>query len=393
MSRDKIAPFLRGNMWWARVPRLGELSVQRSLGVSGKENRDVAVEVCTFLRWLRGRRESFLLDQMALGKTPVGDAYTAYIENRLDTYITDLRDGVTDVDLEPYVDRWQKELVRRKKPQAGSRAKYLRQVRTLIVTGKPFKRSQFTKQRIRDWLSGLEIGQPNRHRAALSSFAEYLVFEDIIPANPVRQVKAAAESDPRVRHLTQLDAKKLLAAFDGLEDFPGPRFKALHALMLATGMEFGAAVAVDPATVTDTTVYAAGTKKHHRRRTTTINERWAWAWEIARAEILRWADGSRPFRAISVHQSNRALRAALKAAKMDTAYTQHDHRHTWAVQAVRDGLALHAVAHQLGHRDATMVLRVYGRFQPTNADFRPKKQSNTPDTATVDISTESSDVR
>lgn len=45
-----ITPFLRGPVWWARVPRLDAASVQRSLGVRGKVNRDVAVTVCDFLR-------------------------------------------------------------------------------------------------------------------------------------------------------------------------------------------------------------------------------------------------------------------------------------------------------------------------------------------------------
>jgi len=362
MTRTAPTPWLKGNVWYARVPRLDAPGVLRPIGVRGKDNRDVARNVCAFLQWLRSRRESFLLDAMAGKKVSVGAAFTAYTEGRLDAFIVEARDGVTDVDIEPYVARWQRELARRQKPNAASRAKYLKQVRTLIPDGVRFPRSAFTKQRIRDWLDGLGISQPNRHRAALSSFAEFLLFEDVIAGNPVKRVPRTSESDPRTRHLSQADAKKLLEAL-------APEFRPIHALMLATGMEFGAAQAVDPQTVTESTVYAQGTKKHHRRRTCTITERWCWAWEIARAEILSHRDGERPFGKVSVHASLRALRKALGDAKLDTSYTQHDHRHTWAVQAVRDGLPLHAIAHQLGHRDATMVLKVYGRFQPTQADF------------------------
>jgi integrase len=372
MPRVSPSPFLRGNSWWARIPRLAAPAVQRPLGVLGATNRDVALEVCRFLAWCKGRRESFLLDAIAENKTTAGEAHTAYVENRLTTFIVELRDGVTDTDIEPYVMRWQKELTRRKKPNAETRAKYLRQVRTLLIEGTPFRRSAFTKQRIRDWLSSLEIEQPNRYRAALSSFAEYLVFEDVLPGNPVRLVPMAAESEPRTKHLSQLDAKKLIAAFD-----PGMKYKALHALMLATGMEFGAARMVDPATITDNSAFADGTKRAHRRRTVTIPERWQWAWEIARDEILNYGDGQRPLASISVYQSARALARALKAAKLDESYTQHDHRHTWAVQAIRDGIPLHVVAHQLGHRDATMVLKVYGRFVPTSADFRTRSATST----------------
>ncbi len=81
----------------------------------------------------------------------------------------------------------------------------------------------------------------------------------------------------------------------------------------------------------------------------------------------------------------------MKAAKLDPAYTQHGHRHTWAVQAIRDGIPLHVVAHQLGHRDPTMTLRVYGRFVPTSSDYRnatdPKTEPSTPISATVPTET------
>lgn len=383
MARLTPAPFLRGNSWWARVPRLGAHAVQKPLGVIGAEHRDVALEVCRFLGWLRGRREAYLLEAIASGKTSAGTAYTAYTGNRLDQFITELRDGITDVDLEPYVKRWQKELERRKRPNPDTRAKYLRQVRTLVEEGTPLRRSAFTKQRIRDWLSSLEVGQPNRYRAALSSFAEYLVFEDVLPANPVLQVPAARESEPRARYLTAAQAKKLVDAFphDGEATARDRRIRALHAAMLATGMEYGAAQVIDPATVTETSVYAGGTKRAHRKRTCEIPPRWRWAWRIARDEILQHADGTEPFGDISVHQSHRALKAALTVAKLDPEYTQHDHRHTWAVQALRDGLPLHVVAHQLGHRDATMTLRVYGRFIPSGADYRSRHPRDDHDTA------------
>jgi integrase len=385
MSGTRVSPFLRGNVWWARIPRLGSDPVQRSLGVSGEKNRDVANAICAFLRWLRDRRESFLLDALATGKAKIGEAHTAYVENRLDAFVSELRDGVRDEDIEPLVARWQRELERKKKPNADTRAKYLRQVRTLIVEGKPYRRSQFTKQRIREWLSALTIDQPNRYRAALSSFAEFLMFEDVIATNVVLQVAAAAENEPRTLHLGQLDAKKLVGKFDA-----GSKLQALHALMLATGMEFGAARVVDPATATETSVYAAGTKTRvHRKRTCTIYPRWRWAWDIAQAELSKHADGSQPFKGISVHQSARALIKALAAATLTDEYTQHDHRHTWAVQAIRDGIPLHVVAHQLGHRDPTMTLRVYGRFVPSSSDYRnamePKPEPNATISATVPV--------
>lgn len=375
MGKVSPSPFLRGQQWWARIPQLEADAIQRPLGVGGGEpNRDVAENVCRFLHWCKARRESFLLEHMGGGAVQAGAAYTAYVDNRLDRFIVELRDGIQDVDIEPFVARWQKELARKKKPNADSRAKYLRQVRTLIADGVPFRKSQFTKQAIRTWLSDLPVGQPNRYRAALSSFAEFLVFEDVLAGNPVLQVKAGKEAEPRTEHLSQADAKKLIAAMAG-----EPVYQALHAAMLATAMEYGAAKAIDPGTVSETSAYAAGTKRAHRKRTCTIYKRWTWAWKIAHAYLQQFKDGSRPFGGVSVYQSAHALERGLKAANLVRDYTQHDHRHTWAVQGIRDGLALHVVAHQLGHRDSTMTLRVYGRFTPMASDYDNATVSATPE--------------
>lgn len=361
--RQSVTPFLRGNVWWARVPRIGATWVQRSLGVIGKENRDVAVTICDFLRWLNARQEAWLLDQIATGKVPVPPSYRAYTEGRLPSFTAELRDGVADVDLEPLVAAWQKELVRRKRPSAESRAKYLRQVRTLIPAGVPFRRSQFTKQAIRAWLSGLGIDQPNRYRAALSSFAKFLVMEDVLTVNPVVQVPMAAESRPRTLHLSQDEAKALVAAL------PAP-FKAFHALMLATGMEFSAAVAVRAQDIGNRQVYAAGTKRSHRRRTVGIYDRWLWAWDVFVVGVNTLGQSARPiFDGIDHDNSHRALKKALAAAGLDPRYTTHDHRHTWAVQAIRDRIPLPMIANNLGHRDSSMLLKVYGQYVPTGADF------------------------
>lgn len=361
--RARVTPFLRGNVWWARVPRIGGDSVSRSLGVTGKENRDVADNLGEFLAWLRKRQEAWLLDQIAGNKTTVPLAYRAWVANRLPEFIAELRDGIKDVDVEPFVAKWVRELERRKRPNADTRAKYAKQVRAFIPEGVPFPRSKFTKQAVRDFLGGLEIGQPNRYRAALSSFAKFLVFEDVLPLNVVQQVPMAKEAEPRTLHLDQEQARRLLDAL------PAP-YKALHALMLATGMEWSAAVAVRPEDIGDRQVYAAGTKRQHRRRTVGVYDRWLWAWDVFLAEAKPGLlTAGRIFAGVDQDKSHRALKRALALAALDHDYTTHDHRHTWAVQAIRDRLPLPMIAHNLGHRDSSMLLKVYGRYAPTGADF------------------------
>lgn len=387
----KIAPFLRGQTWWGRVPRIGEglAAVQRSLGVSDEAE---AREVCRFLEWLRARgaRSAYLLDAMALGSVPVLDGYKAYLEHALDAFEDRLRHGIADPNLEPYVAKWDREMERRKKPNPRTRARYVREVRTLLVAGEVFPRSAFTRQRIRDWLSELPVEQPNRYRAALSGFARYLVFEDVLDANPVQLVPMAREADPRSTHLTIDEAEQLAAAL-------AQPHRALHALMMATGMELGAALALRRSDVTDDatpSAYARGTKREHRKRMCTVYWRWADFWQRHVTTYLAEAKqmpAALVFPGVSQWEAYRAMKTALAnepLAALPQDYRVHDHRHTWAVQAVRDGLALHTIAAQLGHRDAMMVLKVYGRFKPTTADFgaRPVDPQQLPQQPPIDRS-------
>lgn len=45
-------------------------------------------------------------------------------------------------------------------------------------------------------------------------------------------------------------------------------------------------------------------------------------------------------------------------------YTMRDHRHTYAVRAARAGTPPQLIAEQLGHVNAVLVLKVYGKFLP-----------------------------
>lgn len=365
MSRTSITPFLRGRWFWARVPRLGLPGIQRPLGTA---DRSVAESVCSFLRVLRERRESFLLDAIVDGKVTIGAAFDAYRENRLETFIAETREGRRDEDLEPYVAKWQRELERRRNPSAESRAKYLKQVRTFIPEGERFPRSRLTPKSIKAWLAGLDVHAPNRYRAALSSFASFLVEEEVVPFNPVAQVKATKEAEPRCRYLDQVEARKLIDALAGTA-------RVYHALAMATGLERQAMGRLRRRDVDleRMTVLARATKKAHRARTVTVYDRWLWAWTIFARDLERRAllPDALVFADASLDTYYRVLMAACKAIGVED-YHPHDHRHTWAVQALRDGLAIQTVASQLGHRDAVMTLRVYGRFIPTSADYAPR---------------------
>jgi len=363
MSRYSVTPFRRGKWYWARIPRIGKAGRQRSLGVN---SRDVAQLICAMLETLRGRRESFLLDELAEKRVGFGPVLDAFNESRLDQFIKDLREGRADEDLEPYVAKWQAEMARIGKPTAPTRAKYLGQVRTFLPERIARPRSTFTKRTVRTWLAGLGVASTNRYRAALSSFAEYLVEEEVIAFNPVRQVKAIVEPDPRLRYLDQDEARRLLAAITDA------RARAYQALAAATGMErqaLGRLLRRD-IDMSARTAYARGTKKKHRQRTVSVYSRWEWAFDHVAKYLAShpMLPDAKVFAGLSHDVAYRALKDACKAIGVED-YTTHDWRHTWSVQALRDGVSINTIAHQLGHVDPVMTLQVYGRFRPTGSDF------------------------
>ncbi len=69
---------------------------------------------------------------------------------------------------------------------------------------------------------------------------------------------------------------------------------------------------------------------------------------------------------------DKATKDHLKMVKALELYREginlHAARHHWAVRAIRAGTPAEVVGRQLGHKDATMVLKVYGRFVPRSED-------------------------
>jgi len=271
-----------------------------------------------------------------------------------------------DANLNDYIEGWQDWLRTRRGTTEGTRAKYRRQVREFIPENKPFPASGFTRAAVSTFLNGLTVGAPNRFRAALSSFARYLVEREALQHNPVRDVQCAKERAPRMRSLSRADAQKLVDAVNPAEA------RAVHALMCGSGIEIGAVLTLRhrDIEVEAGTVHAHGTKRASRDRVVRVTE--PWCWQI----VLEWLRAQRalpdaPVFGQSYWAVTDALRRVLKALKW-TDYRSHDWRHTYAVQALRDGEAPQVVAHQLGHKTAAMVYAVYGRYAPTASDYRSR---------------------
>jgi len=359
-----MRPFRRGDTWWIRVPRPDGPATQRSCRTSDKVT---AEHVAVFLHHLQRTHEHALLTALADGAVALDAAYVAWAERRLPAFIRALTDGTASSahPLAPLVERWQAELARRDRPSAPERARYAKQVGTFVEKHPTL--ADLTRPTIRAWLEALPVGQPNRYRAALSAFCSFLVLEDLLPANPVSGVPARTEAKPRDRHLSVAEAMAFVARF------PQPH-RAFQALCLVTAGDVGSVLAVRhvDADATARSVHIRGTKRAHRDRVCYLTKSWAPLWESAIAPYLAEARAFTPtaplFPALT-YATVRARFLAEAAAFGLEDYGMKDHRHTWAVQAFKDGLPIHAIARQLGHATPVLALKVYGRHQPVAADY------------------------
>lgn len=269
--------------------------------------------------------------------------------------------------LEPLVERWLAEK-RASRKGATSAAKYERQVRSLIPAGKPFPASRFAAQELRSWLRGLPVSDPtrNRYKAALSSFAEYLVDERVLERNPVRDVRGFAEGAGRDQFYTLEQAAQVCERIAGIE------LRAAFALAVMTGVELQVLQRLRRRDVDleRGLVWADGGKTPWRRRQARIlHTTWALSAALTRrcAELL--PDAVLFPSLVDSKPLLRAIADAAKAAQLPV-LTLHDQRHTFAVNALQLGYKPQAIAHNLGHRDTSLVWKRYGRYVADERDFQ-----------------------
>lgn len=364
MTKKREGFYWRGGVAFGRIiDPAGGPSVVRSYGA---RTADDAKDTRDFLRNLARQRDAdhrWLWAELYRGRIPVRAAFLAFAVNGLTAFIAERRTAADDTDLEPLVAEWIKELARRREPIPSERAKYERQVRTLIPAGKPFRKSELTKQRIRKWLLSLDVSAPNRFRAAMSSFCRYLVEEaDVLESNPVQFVRPSKERKPRERYLTPADALALCQAM------PAP-FGAFHALLLCTAADVrtsGLGVRHMDVDRHAKTVYLRATKTGNRPRTVAVYPEWADCWRLVEKHMA--ANPGVPtaalFPSVTYASARSALRDACAALRIDD-YTTKDHRHSCAVALAKGGRSITEIAAQLGNRP-DVCARVYTRYTPTH---------------------------
>lgn len=359
--------YRKGAVWVVNVPQRRGPKVRKHVGTMDGKLANKVERMCEELADLREWKllegaTGTALEDGSRSKTQVDllelyDAWTFRHTGALDA----LREKLDDVNLEPYVAEWLASI--RSGVNAETVKRYEVHVRTLIPARKPFPRSALSYRGIVRWLSGLSVSDPTRrkYRAALASFCHFLVQADMLPMNPIMSTKAPKANPPRQRYLEMHEVTKLV------EKQEGP-FRVLSALMHGTGMEISAALRVKRADVDTLTkkVRAHGTKTHARDREVYVDP---WAWRYVEEAIRHLTPSAPLFPGIDRWTAGDAHRAACKALGPDFAdYRMHDARHSYAVRAIRAGASLEHVARQLGHADTQMVVKVYGRYRPSEAE-------------------------
>jgi integrase len=195
---------------------------------------------------------------------------------------------------------------------------------------------------------------------------------------PWRTVRPFEDVDAaRVRWLTNDESRRLINASSEGE------FRTLVHAALQTGVRFGALAnlnvddfSVHPVRLSDGATGEQGslhilTRKGRGGKVKHVNVmltdegikffRRITQGRHGSAPMLPRADGSRWQKS----QPDRLIKEASRAARIDPPISFHVLRHTWASQAVMNGVSLMVVAKNLGHSDTRMVEKHYGHLAPS----------------------------
>jgi integrase len=324
-----------------------------------------------------GERAQDILDAVVTGRTSVPALFDMWRLSNRD--VGAIRAQLADIDIEPLVAEWQKSIGGGEKPSADTIAHYAHHVRTLIPNAKPFLRSRLTSERLQQWLDELDASPATKRKAAagMASFTSWLGRRKLAPLHLMRDVQLPAAGKPRIHYLETDEAKRLADAQ------PEP-YRSFSALLAGSGIEVSVALTLRRRDV-DTAhreIRSPGTKTHTRDRIVRIAE-WAWPYVLERLSGLlpdaklfadipdRWE--ARDAHALAIKgtpatDGSPASPGLEEEFPIFRGYTMRDQRHTYAVRAIRAGTPAELVARQLGHANAVLVHKVYGRFSPDSEE-------------------------
>jgi integrase len=269
------------------------------------------------------------------------------------------RAALTETELAHQVAPWQGWLAGQVSTE--TKDQYLAQLRTLIPTAKPFLRSEATPARASTWLHTLPVGNSTKRRyyAAAQSFFTYCRKIGVLDQSPLRDFTPPKGNKPRDSYLMQPDMQRVV-------DAEVTSWREYFAILYGTGIEVSVALGLKRRDVdlARREIFAAGTKTHCRERTVRVSE-WAWPYvqtlctgKLPEAPLFPGLKRGN----VGYHHRQVCERLGIEGHQL------RNSRHSWAVRAAKAGTPAEIIARQLGHADAVMVLKVYGRFMPSQHD-------------------------
>lgn len=347
-------------IWTVKVPREGGAwrgySTRSFHAATAKRMQEMIDELGP-----RGVRAWDILGRIHNGSLTLPELYDEW--TRVRGNVAHLRLALRDTDLEPTVDQY----LAAAGCSEDTKAHYRVHLRRLIPEGERYSVGQLTVARIQQAIDDMkgQAGTKRKAAAAIRSYCNWLISRGVLETNPVRDVRLPKAPKPRTQYLDTPDAIELA-------DAQASPYRELSALLAGTGIEVSVALKLRrrDVDVDNREIRAAGTKTHARDRVVRVAE-WAWSY------VLKAAKGKLPdtllfdgipdrWEAGDVHRA--AIEKLKEKSSVFAGYTMRDHRHTYAVRAIRAGTPAELVARQLGHANAVLVHQVYGRFAPGQSE-------------------------
>lgn len=380
--------YKNGNLWWVRVRGPISRTVRpRSTGYA--ELRD-ANRVARKLEELADERTLWdWLEKIVTGCVELRRVYDHAAAGSLHVLRAELEQAATvaqDEDVEPWVKRWAEEHLELQSISTLQKWDYVRQVRALVPAGVALPRSAFTEDYVKATLLGLKDGRSGkpvssstrrRYLVAWELFYRYARKRVPLTVNPFEDVEdwRPANGSPRSTFWDHDTRVKVLDRMTG-------QARAAMALVLGTGIELGALLALTYADIgKDRTIVAHGSKNAAREDRTVFVDKWAWkivkqyvgevlglpsapVFSIGEAVIrdeFYWAQVAQGL--IAKPATSASYKLLWNPVKP---HTIHDARHTYVVNRLLglDGEPkqdLKYCATQLGHADEQMVMKIYGK--------------------------------
>lgn len=278
--------------------------------------------------------------------------------------------SLSDADLEPLVETYFKAL--EKSVSEDTRQHYRSAIRQVIPAMVPFPASKLTAAYVTAKREGWSVrsGTARKRITAIKLFSAWLKRRGVYRRDPLTDLELPKPGKPRDLHLEPWEAQALADAQ------PSP-YRELSALLAGTGIEVSTALRLTRRDV-DTVnkeIRAAGTKTWNRDRIVRVAD-WAWPYVLDACPV-GFMPATRifcgiPDRWVAMDHHNAAIygdkekgiKGLVEQMPRLDGYTMRDARHTYAVRAIRGGADPVIVAEQLGHKDAVLVLRVYGKYRP-----------------------------